>query len=105
MGAVLAVVDTVEQRYAESLSLGDLASAADLTPSACCRLFRSVTGASPMEYLRQVRVRHAGLHLRSGLDLADVAARTGFYDAAHLTRVFRQISGDTPWAWRSCRRA
>lgn len=101
MGAVLAVIDAVEQRFAESLRLGDLAAAAGLGPSACRRLFRSVTGASPMEYLRQVRIRHAGVLLRSGLPLADVAARTGFCDAAHLARVFRRVSGGTPGAWRS----
>ena len=104
MGAVLAVIDTIEQRYSESLCLGDLAVAAKLSPSACCRLFRAVTGASPMEHLRQVRIRHAGVLLRSGLPLADVAARTGFCDAAHLARVFRRISGDTPGAWRSGKR-
>ena len=104
MGAVLAMIDTIELRYAGSLCLGDLAAAASMSPSACCRLFRTVTGASPMEHLRQVRIRHAGVLLRSGLPLADVAARTGFCDAAHLARVFRRISGDTPGAWRSGRR-
>ncbi|MCK6486720.1 MAG: AraC family transcriptional regulator [Planctomycetes bacterium] len=101
MDAVLAVIDTVEQRHAEPLHLGDLAAAAGLAPSACCRLFRAVTGASPMEHLRQVRIRHAGVLLRSGLPLADVAARTGFCDAAHLARVFRRQAGVTPGAWRA----
>ncbi len=94
-GAVLAVIDTIEQRYAETLPLADLARAAGLTPSACCRLFRTVTGTTPMEHLRQVRLRHAGVLLRSGLPLADVAARTGFCDAAHLARVHRRILGTT----------
>lgn len=101
MGAVLAVIDTVEQRYAEQLHLGDLAAAAGLATTACCRLFRAVTGASPMEHLRQVRVRQARVLLRSGLPLADVAARTGFCDAAHLARVFRRQVGVTPGAWRA----
>ena len=95
MDAVLAVIDTIEKRYAENLPLADLAHAADLTPSACCRLFRTVTGTTPMEHLRQVRLRRAGVLLRSGLPLADVAARTGFYDAAHLARVHRRILGTT----------
>ncbi|GDY12044.1 hypothetical protein LBMAG53_09220 [Planctomycetota bacterium] len=95
LNAVLAVIDTIEQRFAETLPLSDLARAADLTPSACCRLFRTVTGTTPMVHLRQVRLRHAGVLLRSGLPLAEVATRTGFYDAAHLARVHRRILGIT----------
>jgi transcriptional regulator GlxA family with amidase domain len=71
-----------------------------MTAAASCRLFRTVTGTSPMEYLRRVRVRRAGVLLRSGLGLADVAARTGFCDAAHLARVFRRVTGESPGAWR-----
>jgi transcriptional regulator GlxA family with amidase domain len=101
MGAVLAVIDTIERRYAEPLRLGDLADAAGMAPSACCRLFRAVTGASPMEHLRRVRIRQAGVLLRSGLPLAEVAAGSGFCDAAHLARVFRRITGGSPGAWRN----
>ena len=101
MQAVLVMIDTMEQRYTESLRLDDLAAGSGLGSSSACRLFRSVTGVTPMEHLRQVRIRHAGLLIRSGLPLADVAARTGFCDAAHLARVFRRLSGETPGAWRS----
>lgn len=103
MDAVLAMIDTIERRHADPLRLTEIATAAGMTSSACCRLFRTVTGTSPMGYLRQVRVRRAGVLLRSGLSLADVAARTGFCDAAHLTKIFRSITGVTPGAWRSGR--
>ena len=100
MDAVLAMIDTIERRHAEPLRLAEIAAAAAMTASSCCRLFRAVTGTSPMEHLRQVRIRRAGALLRSGLPLADVAARTGFCDGAHLVRTFRRLTGRTPGAWR-----
>jgi len=36
----------------------------------------------------------------SDLPVASIAAQLGFSDQAHLTKVFRQIVGETPAAWR-----
>jgi AraC-like DNA-binding protein len=45
-------------------------------------------------------------HLTADSDtaLADLAMRAGFADQSHLTRVFKQMTGCTPTAYRAERR-
>lgn len=66
------------------------------------QVFRAEVGASPSEVRSLARFERAVQLLRSTqgrVALADVAARTGFADQAHLTRTFRRYAGCTPSAW------
>jgi hypothetical protein len=59
-------------------------------------------------YMKNFDVGHVPLRVAkakqllgtSDLPVASIAAQLGFSDQAHLTKVFRQIVGDTPAAWR-----
>jgi transcriptional regulator GlxA family with amidase domain len=54
-----------------------------------------------MQFQLGKRIDHAKrLLTESELAVADIAVQLGFSDQAHLTKVFRQIAGDTPAAWR-----
>ena len=64
------------------------------------------TGTTPLQWQLRQRVDLAqGLLCGSGLSVAEIADRLGFTDQAHLTRVFRQVTGATPAAWASPLRA
>lgn len=63
--------------------------------------FRREYGLTPKEAARVMRFESACRLLcapdRPGL--ADVAARCGYYDQAHLTREWRELAGCTPSTW------
>jgi helix-turn-helix protein len=60
------------------------------------RHFLHATGMSHAA-LRQIhRARHATLLLREGMAPRDVAAESGYFDQAHLTRSLRKLIGLTP---------
>lgn len=84
------------EHAAENVTLPALARYAGLSPFHLCRVFREAVGMTPHAYQTQVRVRRAKSLLRAGLPTALVAAETGFYDQAHLTRQFKRIVGLTP---------
>lgn len=90
------------RRYTEAgLSLPDLAQAAHLSVDHFGRVFRSVTGMSPMQRLRVLRMEQARRLLTcSGMRVREVAASVGFDDPYHFSRVFRQTMGVSP---RACR--
>lgn len=58
-------------------------------------------GLSPKTAIRVVRFEHACTLLLGDPrpSLAAVAARTGFYDQAHLNREWADLAGCTPTEW------
>jgi AraC-like DNA-binding protein len=99
-GPVARVRDVIEQRYAEPLTLSELAEVAGLSTHHLIRVFRAEIGLTPHAYVVDVRVRRAQDLLRAGLLPAEVALRVGFADQAHLTRAFKARIGAAPGAYR-----
>ena len=88
--------------FAENLTLAQVARAAGLHPVYLGQIFRQEFGETLGEYLNRIRVRTAaGLLAYSDLPLSTVALDLGFYDQSHFTRVFRQLTGATPGAFRA----
>ena len=85
----------------EDVSLDDLASLADLSPSHLSRSFRREFGVPPHSYLIQVRVSRARSLLKGGMPIIHVASQVGFADQAHLTRHFHRLVGITPGLYRA----
>lgn len=93
-------LELVEARFAEALTLQELADAEGLGLRQFCRAFRQATGRSPYQYLLQRRVEHAMALIGEGVPLAEVAARCGFSDQSQLTRIFVGQTGVTPGRYR-----
>jgi len=98
--AVGAVRDLLAERLADPPTLAELAMLTGLSQFALLRVFRAATGLPPHAYLNQLRVRRARRLLDDGLPAAEVAARTGFADQAHLTRHFKRVVGVPPAAYQ-----
>jgi len=99
-GAVARTRELLSERLADPPSLEELAAVTGLGPFALLRAFRAETGLPPHAYLNQLRVRQARSLLDGGLAPAQVAARTGFADQAHLTRHFKRVVGVPPGAYQ-----
>jgi AraC-like DNA-binding protein len=99
-GPVARVRVAIEDRFAESLYLAELAAVAGLSLNHLIRVFRAETGLTPHAYLVDVRVRRAQALLKQGTAPADAAALVGFADQAHLSRAFKARLGASPGAYR-----
>ena len=96
-------IERLEVDFANDLSLEKLADLAQLRRSHFASTFRHATGDTPHQYLLRVRLSHARKLIAQGdqaMSLAEIAAASGFFDQAHLTRVFRSFFGTTPAAFR-----
>lgn len=83
------------------LDAARLGQVADLSVSRMNTVFRQETGYSPLEYVRRERVAKARRLLADPeLSVKEIAARTGFEDSFHFSRVFRQIDGLSPTHYR-----
>lgn len=86
----------LEERWAEPVTLGELAAAARLSRFELARTFRAQVGLAPHAFQLDLRIAHARRRLAAGESPAGVAAGCGFCDQAHLTRVFKRAVGVPP---------
>jgi AraC family transcriptional regulator len=93
--------EIMQARLSSDLTIAQIAQECRLTPSHFARAFRRSTGVAPHRYLMQLRVDEAKrLLLQPHLPLADIGLICGFGDQSHFTRVFGQVTGVSPGAWR-----
>lgn len=59
-------------------------------------LIKKMTGESPGRHIRQFVIRQIKNGLASGLTVAEVAYKLGFEYPAHLSRMFKKETGQTP---------
>lgn len=98
------VLELVEERLHESLTLEDLADAAGLGAYTFHRRFRETQGRAPHAFVIDQRVERARRLLAAGdLAVKEVAASCGFSDQAHMTRVLRDRLGLTPAKLKAAR--
>ena len=91
----------MRDRLAEHITAPEIGRASGLGASQLNALFRQLTGYSPMEYLRRLRIDLARELLADpSLSIKEVAARTGFSEPNHFSRVFSRIDGVPPTAFR-----
>ncbi|KTB95265.1 transcriptional regulator [Pseudomonas syringae ICMP 11293] len=102
-------LDTL-QRYiathlAGTISVKDMAAIVDLSPSHFVRVFGTIFGVSPHQYVQGQRLRRAERLLSSPQDvpLKAVAMDCGFADQSHMTRVFKEKLSMTPKEYRDKR--
>ncbi|MFE3290351.1 helix-turn-helix domain-containing protein [Rhodococcus sp. NPDC059234] len=65
--------------------------------------FTAEFGVTPKDAARVARFHrsHQLMRARPDVSLADVAARCGYYDQAHLARDWRDLAGKPPSRWRA----
>jgi AraC-like DNA-binding protein len=99
-----AVFEVIERRYAEPLSLQDVARAVSLSPGHLTTTVRRRTGRTVQDWIVDRRMVEARRLLAgSTLTMAEIGRRVGYADAGYFTRVFRRVHGVTPTHWRDAR--
>jgi AraC family transcriptional regulator len=96
-GALRRVRGYIDSHIGERISLNELARQAGVSRFHFARQFRLSTGESPMEHLRRVRIERSKSILQTrDATIAEVAARLGFSDQSHFTRIFGRLVGVSP---------
>lgn len=94
--------DLADARYAEPLTVTDLARAAGLSPAHFSREFRAAFGETPHQYLLTRRLERAAALLRNtDRNVADVCVAVGLSSVGSFTTSFKRIYGTTPLAYRA----
>ena len=95
------VLNFIRKNYASQLSLADLAEVLQLSPEHFCRIFRSVIGKTPIDYLNYYRVECACELLCTSSDsITEIAYSCGFHDLSYFNRIFRRYKNVSPGRYR-----
>ncbi|MBO1330057.1 helix-turn-helix domain-containing protein [Streptomyces sp. VRA16 Mangrove soil] len=101
---LLRAKDLADARYAEPLTVADLAAAAALSPAHFSRSFKAAFGESPHQYLLTRRLERAcSLLLATDWTVAEVGVAVGLRSIGSFTTSFRRMYGTTPQAYRAAR--
>ncbi len=87
----------IEEHLHEPITLRGLADASGYSPWHAAKVFKSLTGRSPFDYIRRVRLSRAAMRLRQeDVRIVDVAFDFVFDSHAGFTRAFSKQFGLTP---------
>jgi len=90
--------------YHRPLTLAQIARSIECSPAYLCRHFRELTGQTPFQYLRGVRLEAAKALLLSEVPIARIAEMVGFDDPLYFSKVFSGQVGQSPQSYRAaCR--
>ena len=81
--------------------VGDIAASAFISERECLRSFSRSLGISPLQFLLSYRLKEAERLLREeGMNISEIAYRTGFESPSHFSSLFRRRHGLTPTEYR-----
>lgn len=92
-----AVLELIENEYANPITLDDMAAAVHMSPKYFCKFFAEMTRQRPMDYLNRHRIERACFELRStDASVTEIAYNCGFNDLSYFIKTFKKYKGVTP---------
>ena len=93
---VAPILDYIRDHLSEPLTLDLIAGQFFLSKHYLCRIFKSATGFSVMEYIIYSRVLRARQLLKEGVSVQQAGELSGFSDNSHFIRTFGHLTGTSP---------
>jgi YesN/AraC family two-component response regulator len=102
--SLLCAVHYIENNLEQSLTLHEIAQQANLSKYHFTRLFKRLTGFSPLEFAIILKMHKAKkLLMKKDLPITLVAEDVGYFDLRNFDRRFKEHTGLTPSSYRKSR--
>ncbi|MBQ2129786.1 MAG: helix-turn-helix domain-containing protein [Prevotella sp.] len=83
-----------------NINIGDMAEATATSRSGLNRKMKSLLGVTPLDFIREARIRKACKMLATGMSVNDVAYSCGFSDPKYFGKCFKADMGMTPTEYK-----
>ena len=90
-------VTWLRTNYDQPASIEELAKLVNMSVNTFHRQFRAVTGSSPLQYQKTLRLQEArGLMLATMLDAGAAGRRVGYFSASQFSLEYSRFFGSAP---------
>lgn len=96
--ALLKAKEVMDTTLFDAIRLDDLALTSGISKYHFIRLFKSVFGISPYQYIKHRKLDLARMQLLKGSRVVDVAVQFGYPDTPSFSKAFKQLFGLNPSA-------
>jgi transcriptional regulator GlxA family with amidase domain len=87
----------LKQNFARAMDVKELAARAHMSATTFRQHFRTMTGVSPLQYQKQLRLQEARqLMLNQDLDAGRAGDRVGYESASQFSREYARLFGEPP---------
>ncbi len=95
------IITFINNEYANDISLGSLSDHFHLNEQYISRLFKKYTGCSFIDYLHAIRINEAKRYLNETTKkINQIANIVGYTNNVHFWRVFKKVTGMSPYQYR-----
>ncbi len=100
--SIIKSIEYIENNYKQKMNFNTLADDCNMSYSTYLRLFKGLTGSTPIKYQNSCRIKNAqNLLINSNETILSIALSIGYYDSAHFIREFKAIKGISPTEFRT----
>jgi len=94
----------IQNNLGRDICVNELADMACFSKDHFSRVFKSITGMAPCDYIIQKRIERAQfLLLTTEMSQKEIIEQTGFKSASYFSRIFKKITSYTPEKYRKQR--
>jgi AraC-like DNA-binding protein len=94
---IIRAIHTLRDNLNETIHVGDLALVANMSPATFHRQFKSVTGMTPLQYQKQLRLHEARrLMIFSNALVESAAFDVGYASVSQFSREYTRMFGTSP---------
>lgn len=99
--AIKQAVQAIENEWNQNEKMEKYAAMCNMSPSYFYREFREYAGMSPAKYRNYIRINVAKSDLlNTNMTIKEIAQKVGFDDALYFSRIFSNITGMSPLAFK-----
>ena len=95
-------IQCIEQHLNDSdFDIPQMAEKLSISRATLTRKSRAITGLSPLELIRNVKLKHACILLKESTPISEIAYAVGFTSPRYFTQCFKQEFGITPTEYQN----
>lgn len=96
-GQILKVVTWLKQNFSQQVAMDELADQAHMSASTFRQHFKALTGTSPLQYQKTLRLQEArDQMLMNGLDATQASSIVGYESSSQFSREYSRLFGMPP---------